>query len=58
MPNHAGFHLGTLPGDIASYAYAINHLGTFIVGQSFRELPRGTIYNRDGCRLDFKSELD
>jgi uncharacterized membrane protein len=38
MPNHAGLHLGTLPGDFASYAYAINHLGTFIVGQSFREL--------------------
>jgi uncharacterized membrane protein len=38
MPNRAGFHLGTLPGGFASYAYAINHLGTFIVGQSFREL--------------------
>ena len=38
LPNHAGFHLGTLPGDFASYAYAINHLGTFIVGQSFRQL--------------------
>ena len=36
--DHAGFHLGTLPGDFASYAYAINHSGTFIVGQSFREL--------------------
>lgn len=39
MPNRGGFHLGTLPGGFASYAYAINHLGTFIVGQSFRELP-------------------
>ena len=38
LPNHAGLHLGTLPGDFASYAYAINHLGTFIVGQSFRQL--------------------
>ncbi|HUL76632.1 MAG TPA: hypothetical protein VL691_05145 [Vicinamibacteria bacterium] len=38
MPNHDGFHLGTLPGGFASYAYAINHLGTLIVGQSFREL--------------------
>ena len=34
MANRAGFQLGTLPGDLASYAYAINHLGTFIVGQS------------------------
>lgn len=38
-PNHAGLHLGTLPGDYASYAYAVNRPGTFIVGQSFRELP-------------------
>ncbi len=38
MPNHAGFHLGTLPGGFASYAYAINHPATLIVGQSFREL--------------------
>jgi uncharacterized membrane protein len=38
MPNHGGFHLGTLPGGFASYAYAVNHPGTFIVGQSFREL--------------------
>ena len=37
MPNHAGFHLGTLPGDLASYAYAINHQGRFIVGQSIGE---------------------
>ncbi len=41
IPNHAAFHLGTLPGGYASYAYAINHLGTFIVGQSFRGLPPG-----------------
>jgi len=41
MPNHAGFHLGTLPGGFESYAYAINHLGTLIVGQSFRGLPPG-----------------
>jgi uncharacterized membrane protein len=39
LPNHAGFHLGTLPGDSWSLAYAINHPGTFIVGQSFRGLP-------------------
>jgi uncharacterized membrane protein len=39
LPNHAGFHLGTLPGDSWSLAYAINHQGTFIVGQSFRGLP-------------------
>jgi uncharacterized membrane protein len=38
MPNHPGYHLGTLPGDFLSYAYAINHTGTLIVGQSFREL--------------------
>jgi probable HAF family extracellular repeat protein len=37
MPNHAGYHLGTLPGDFLSYAYAINHSATFIVGQSFGE---------------------
>ena len=37
MPNHAGVHLGTLPGDFASYAYAINHQGRFIVGQSIGE---------------------
>lgn len=42
MPNHAGYHLGTLPGDFASYAYAINHAATFIVGQSFGE-PQGTV---------------
>jgi uncharacterized membrane protein len=41
LPNHAGFHLGTLPGGYKSYAYAINHPGTFIVGQSFRGLPEG-----------------
>jgi uncharacterized membrane protein len=41
FPNHAGFHLGTLPGGFMSYAYATNHLGTFIVGQSNRGLPRG-----------------
>jgi uncharacterized membrane protein len=45
MPNHAGYHLGTLPGDFASYAYAINHPATFIVGQSFGE-PQGTIIGR------------
>jgi len=38
VPNHAGYHLGTLPGDSMSYAYAISHMGTFIVGQSFREV--------------------
>jgi len=37
-PNRAGFHLGTLAGGFASYAYAVNHQGTFIVGQSFRQL--------------------
>jgi len=40
MPSHAGYHLGTLPGDFKSYAYAINHPGTFIVGQSFGERER------------------
>jgi uncharacterized membrane protein len=39
LPNHAGFHLGTLPDDDWSLAYAINHQGTFIVGQSFHGLP-------------------
>ncbi len=39
MPNQAGFHLGTLPGDDWSLAYAINHQGTFIVGQSFHGPP-------------------
>ncbi len=34
MPNHPGYHLGALPGDFASYAYAINHTGTLIVGQT------------------------
>ena len=34
MPNHPGYHLGALPGDFASYAYAINHMGTLIVGQT------------------------
>jgi uncharacterized membrane protein len=38
MPNHAGVHLGTLPGDFLSYAYAISRNGTFIVGQSMRQL--------------------
>jgi uncharacterized membrane protein len=34
MPNHGGVPLGTLPGDFASYAYAISRNGLFIVGQS------------------------
>jgi len=38
MPNHGGFHLGTLPGGYRSYAYGINHRGTFIAGQSFQKL--------------------
>lgn len=38
MPNDAGYHLGTLPGDFASYAYAINHTGTLIVGQTVGEV--------------------
>ncbi len=42
IQDHAGFHLGALPGDHASYAYAINGTGTFIVGQSFGER-QGTI---------------
>jgi uncharacterized membrane protein len=39
MPNHVGVHLGTLPGDFKSYAYAISRNGSFIVGQSMRQLP-------------------
>ena len=41
MPNHAGFHLGTLPGDDSSSATAINHWGTLIVGASGRHDQNG-----------------
>lgn len=43
MPNGTGYHLGTLPGGMASYAYAINHTGTLIVGQSFATQDTGTV---------------
>ena len=43
VPGLAGYHLGRLPGDFISYAYAVNHPATFIVGQSFGYSQQGTI---------------
>ena len=44
MPSHGGFHLGPLPGDDASGAWAINRSGTFIVGASRRMIPNPADY--------------
>jgi len=40
-PNHAGFLLGKYPGDDGGGAIAINHSGTLIVGNSYKQLDDG-----------------
>ena len=42
-PDYAGFHLGRYSDDDGSAAIAISHLGTFIVGNSGKQLDDGTM---------------
>ncbi|MBZ5685673.1 MAG: hypothetical protein LAP86_11620 [Acidobacteriia bacterium] len=43
MPGHIGFHLGKYADDDGSIAIAINHSGTFIVGNSGKLLADGSM---------------